>query len=480
MTSTVQHRILWLFGIIATLFLVLILWQSYWHLFKSDWLMTLPGNQRLARAERNTPRGTIYDCNGERLAWTADGKRQYADSTATAAVLGYLDPVYGRVGVEGDWDLELAGLSTKFTSRELRQLLRHEHPLGKDLVLTLDLAIQHAALAALGDRRGAVVVLDASSGGILAIASSPTFDANKLAATFASLPTRSDGVLRNRAVQDRYPPGSTMKVLTASAALMHGVSPNVRYTCEGKTKLDGFTVTDYHGERHGTIAMSDALTHSCNYYFARTTVELGETDFFATAQAFGFGQRWWSKFTEPRILPFNVAVSSLAPASETKFPLGEFAQMGFGQATVDVTPLQMAMVAATIANSGTTMAPFLVQQVRKGGTTEVLARYNSLPVGYPLDSGHAQTVADMMRRVVTSGTATRALSIPGVTVYGKTGTAEQNGGEDHAWFIGFAERQQDDSQHRIAFAVIIERGGTGGRVAVPVALSVLRAWRDER
>lgn len=477
MASDLQHRIRRLFGFILLAFLVLIGWQSYWHLAKSDWLLAQPTNRRLQRAERNIPRGTVYDRRGEKLAWTEDGTRHYADPRATSAVLGYLDPVYGRAGVEGEWDLELAGLSRTFTPRELERILRDEKPRGNDLVLTLDLSLQRAALDALGDRKGAVAVLDPETGGILALATAPTFDASTLGKDYATLLKDPDGPLRNRASQDLYPPGSTMKLVTAAAALGHGVEADTRYTCKGVTTYEGIKITDYHGAAHGTVGMKPAVVKSCNYYFARTALALGSRKLNETAEAFGFGRRWWDALHDPRILPLSIATSSMAPDMTATVPAGDLAQMGYGQSTVVATPLQMAMVPAAIANEGTLMSPYLVRQVRKGGTNEELSTFESKPVGYPMTRDAAEELSEMMRGVVTGGTA-RGASVSGLTVYGKTGTAQQGGGEDHAWFVGYAER--DNNTDRIAFAVVLERGGTGGRVAVPVARKVLEAWKAEK
>jgi peptidoglycan glycosyltransferase len=468
-----------LFGLIILTFLLLIGWQSYWQVYKSDWLLAqhLP-NRRFARAERNTPRGTIFDRRGKRLAWSEKGTRRYTDPVATAAVLGYIDPRYGRTGVEGAWDSELTGLSQQFGPADVKRILRNEKPHGKDLVLTLDLDLQQAAQEALGDRHGAIVALDPATGGILAIASSPTFNLDTLSQDFASLQDRNDGVLRNRAVQDHYPPGSTMKLVTATAALMHGVDPSTTYTCQGTTRLDGFTITDYHGESHGTIAMANALAHSCNYYFAHTALSLGATDFFETAGAFGFGTSWWKDLPTERMLPLSVADSSLAPHGTSGVYARDLANMGFGQATVVATPLQMAMVNAAIANGGTLMAPYLVEEVRKGGTEQALSTFTSKPVGYPMNRETTDQLAEMMRRVVTGGTG-GAANVRGITVYGKTGTAEQTGGDDHAWFVGFATKDHGDTEERIAFAVILERGGTGGKIAAPAAAKLLSQWAKE-
>lgn len=477
--ADVQHRLVRVFGLIIFAFLLLAGWQSYWQLYRSNWLLARRENKRLARVEANTPRGAIFDRRGVRLAWSAGGARHYADPVATAAVLGYLDPRYGRVGVEGEWDAELAGLAARFDARELQRIIAGKKPHGKDLVLTLDLALQQQALRALGDRRGAAVMLDPATGAILALASSPTFDASKIGDTFPALRQRSDGVLGNRATQGLYPPGSTMKVVTAAAALMHGVDPDTRYTCRGKTNAGGTIITDYHGEAHGSIDMPRALAFSCNAYFANTAYALGQRDYYATATAFGFNQHWRNQLPDPRMLPLEVADSSLAGDLSRRLYTGEFVQMGFGQGTVVATPLQMAMVSATIAARGIEMAPYLVAQVRDGGTARPLTTFPSTPLRFdapPIDADRADALAAMMRLVVRIGTASGKVTVPGLTVYGKTGTAEQNGGEDHAWFMGYAEQQRDPSR-RVAFAVVVERAGrSGGAVAAPIARQLLTAW----
>lgn len=483
MNPDVQQRIRRMFGFILLAFLVLICWQSYWHLAKSNWLLTQLGNRRLARAEQNIPRGAIYDANGVKLAWSENGHRRYADPRVTAPVLGYLDPVYGRTGVEGLWNSELSGLtstdksafSTGTNGEELHRIITGEKPHGKDLLLTLNLKLQQAAEKALGDRRGAVVALDPATGAIRVLASSPTYDPTRIRDEWDAIQRANDGALRNRAIQDHYPPGSTMKLVTASAALMHNISPDTKFTCPGQSHIFGVNVRDYHGERHGTIDMDSAVTVSCNNYFARLAVKVGPESFTDTAKAYAFGIRWWNNLASDRQLPAeSVATSSLTPNAGTHISDGELAHMGFGQSTVVVTPLQMAMVSAAIANEGKLMAPYLVSEVRKGGATDAVKRFKSDVIGFPLDADSAKTLQGMMRHVVTRGTG-RGADTRGVTVYGKTGTAEQEGGDDHAWFVGFGELS---SGTRLAFAVIIERGGTGGRVAVPIARQVLQAWAE--
>lgn len=476
MVSDIESRIRSLFGFTILVFVGLIFWQSYWHLSKSDELMRMQGNRRMARVERSIPRGMIFDRNGVKLAWSENGIRRYQDPIATAGVLGYMDPRYNRIWVEREWNPELAGLTFHFDSRELTRILNNEKPHGKDLTLTLDFTLQQAATKALENYQGGIAALDPATGEILALATSPTFNSETIGQDFPRLSSpESCGALRNRAIQDLYPPGSTMKVVTAAAALMHNVSPHTLYTCTGKTKYQNITITDYHGERHGTISMEQALAHSCNYYYARTALALGVKKITETAEAFGFNQNWWTMLPDQRMLPLPITQSSLGIAGRF-VPGGELAQLGFGQATVTVTPLQMAMVSAAIANDGTLMAPFLVKAVKKGTVTENF--FTSKPIGFPLSQKVAHSLSEMMRHVVTEGTGIRA-NVRGAVICGKTGTAQQHGGPDHAWFIGFGERKRDEKTQRIAFAVLIERGGTGGRVAAPIAAKIIRAWADE-
>jgi len=355
---------------------------------------------------------------------------------------------------------------------------RNEKPQGKDVALTLDLKLQQAGRKALGDKVGALVMIDPAAGAILALVTSPTYDPTRLKDYFTDKELAQHGELRNRPTQDLYPPGSTMKVLTAAAALMHGVDPDKEYTCTGKTVIGGAPLKDYGNEEHGTLSMKSALAVSCNNYFAHTAADLGATKFFETATGFGFGSDWWNKLPEPRMLPVTLVKSNLtAKMDPKKVNKGELAHMGFGQATVVVTPLQMAMIAATVANEGTTMAPYLVAQVRKADGT-VVSDYHSTVIGLPIKADIAAMVSEMMRSVVTSGTGKRA-NMSEATVYGKTGTAEQDGGDDHAWFIGYATQKKGETTRKVAFAVIMERGGTGGVAAVPVARQALEAWAGE-
>jgi peptidoglycan glycosyltransferase len=456
-------RIRRMYLLISILFVLMLCWQAQWHLWRAGFLADLPTNRRAMRTEQSIPRGTIYDCSGQKLAWTVGRVRKYADPFSLSGIIGYVNPKYGRAGVEKALNSELAGIIKSFDSAEITRILNGDKRSGKDITLTIDLKLQNAAYAALDNRRGAVAVIEPASGRVLALATSPTFNIND--------PSKKgdDGSMTNRAIAGLYPPGSTMKVLTAATALQDDpTSAGTTYTCEGNTTYDKIKITDYHGERHGTIAMQQALTHSCNYYFARTAINLGFDKLESSVEKFGFNRDWMSDF------PLAVKKSRLI--NENRFiPEGELAQIGFGQGTVTVTPLQMAMVAATVANDGVLMRPYLIDKIQKLGKPAQIFAPETLD--NPMDIDNAQKLAEMMRNVVTSGTGTRA-NLRNVRISGKTGTAQQVGGDDHAWFIGFAEKEVNGTTSKIAFAVVLERGGTGGKIAAPVAAKVAEAWSE--
>ncbi|HOS43335.1 MAG TPA: penicillin-binding transpeptidase domain-containing protein, partial [Armatimonadota bacterium] len=334
MDTHFRTRVGCLFHVVLVAVLALLGWQAYWHLHGSDWLLDQPTNRRLTRLEHRVPRGMILDRAGEKLAWSNGVTREYADGRATAALLGYLDQQYGREGLEMRWNGELSGLSRTFTGQDLRRMARNEAPRGNDLLLTLDLRLQRIAHDTLGERTGAIVVLDPATGGILGMATQPTYHAATLRADFPRLSADPRKPLRNRATQDFYPPGSTMKLVTAAAALMHGQGADTAQTCAGGVaRRYGVNVRDFGGAAHGRLTMPKALEKSCNQYFAQLAAELPPADFAETAAAFGFGRRWWEErnyLPDPRMLPLRMAVSSLTPGPDMTTSQGERAHMGFG------------------------------------------------------------------------------------------------------------------------------------------------------
>lgn len=405
-------------------------------------------------------------------------QRTYADGPLYAHVTGAYSVVYGATGLEAAADDLLAGTSDTLFYRRVSDLLTGREPAGAVVETTLDAQLQRVAADALGDQRGAAVALDPRTGEVLALVSSPSYDPNALAghdveavrAARAELLADPARPLDDRAIASRlYPPGSVFKLVTAAAALESGYEPGS--VLAGPAELD-LPLTDA-GLRNSDsrpcgpgdqVSLADALRISCNTAFASLGMALGDQALRDQAAAFGFG--------EELSVPLEVTPSSVPEGMDAP----ELAQASIGQFDVRVTPLQVAMVSAGIANDGVVMRPTLVRSVR-GEDLEVLQSPNPTVLGRAVSASTAEALTTMMVGVVEDGTG-RAAQIDGVAVAGKTGTAQHaEGRPPHAWFTAFAPA--DDPT--IAVAVVVEDGGSagdqasGGRTAAPVARAVIAA-----
>ncbi|WP_299444962.1 penicillin-binding protein 2 [uncultured Phycicoccus sp.] len=406
-------------------------------------------------------------------------QREYPEDGRYAHVTGFYS-FYGAVGgLEQAEDALLSGSSDKLFYRRVSDLFTGRRAQGATIETTLDPAVQKAADAALGDARGAVVALDPKTGAILAMVSHPTFDPNTVAghdlgeldANYQKLTEDEDRPLVNRAIGgDLYPPGSVFKVVVAAAALSDG-----EYTSDsvlpGGAALD-LPLTDATLPNNGNVPCSptnevtlkQAMVVSCNPAFGELGMKIGADKLRDQAAKFGFGD---SPAVPMRVTPSSVPAELNAP---------QLAQSSVGQFDVRTTPMQMAMVAAGVANDGVVMQPYLVQSVI-GSDLSVIDSAEPTELSQAVDSEVAGQLTDMLVATVEEGTGRRA-QIPGVQVAGKTGTAEHGEGRRaHAWFISFAPA--DDPE--IAVAVIVEDGGiantetSGGSVAAPIARQVMEA-----
>lgn len=422
----------------AAAFVVVVALMAYWQAVRAD-LRTHPYNPRPALQGQLEARGGILDRRGEPLAETrtrgGTPVRELVGPASLVHVVGYADTRFGLAGIEAAYHADLAGL-VRDLAEWWRDPLRRR-PRGRDVLLTIDNRVQSAAERALAGRRGAVVVLRPQTGEVLAMSSHPTFSPAELPRLLTG--REEAAPLLNRATQGLYPPGSTFKVLTMAAALDAGLIASSEQL----------------------TALKQALAISSNTPFANLVLQLGARELAAAAGRAGFGARL--------IAEVPGAVSPLPTAATA----GDLTQAGIGQGHLVATPLQMAVVAAAIANQGIAMKPHLVREVRAAdGRTARMVRAESL--GPPVFSpAAARAVTEAMVLAVEEGTA-RAAAVPGVRVAGKTGTAEAPNGDTHAWFIGFAPAFQPE----VAVAVVIEGGGSGGRVAAPAGGAVLAAALD--
>ncbi len=464
---------------VLVLFTLLILNINYIQVVRSEELREDGRNTRVLADEYSRERGAIVVA-GEPIALSTptddrlEYLRQYPQAELYAAVTGYYSVIYGASGIEKAENALLAGTDDRLIVRRISDLFTGRDPAGGDVVLTLDPAVQEAAMAGLAGQVGAVVALDPSTGAVLGLASTPTFDPNALSShdldavreSAAQLAAADPDPRSNQAISQRYAPGSIFKVIVAAAALEDGYTPETVVPAPQVLRLPGTTtdLTNYNGSAcsaGGEQPLIDALTISCNTAFAQLGIDLGEDKVRAMAEAFGMtGERFQ--------MPLRVQGSTVGDI-EDDAALGI---SSIGQQDVQMTPMQAAMIAAAVANDGSLMKPYLVDQLLAPDLT-VIHETDPEELSQPVSEQVADQLTEMMTSVVANGSG-RAARIAEVQVAGKTGTAE-NAGPDHNWFIGFAPA--DDPQ--IAVAVFVRNGGgTGGDVSAPIARQVIQAYLD--
>jgi peptidoglycan glycosyltransferase len=405
--------------------------------------------------------------------------RRYPPDGLAAHVVGYSTQARSRAGLERSRNDYLTASNSNLSTVVGKTLdeLRGSTVEGNAIVLTLHMRAQQIAMRALGGRCGSVVALDPSTGKVLVMASSPTFDQNVIERNFSAIsriqaPCRPVAPLYNRATYGLYAPGSTFKVVTAAAALDSGrYRADSRFYDPGYCEVYGRRVNNYDTTSpFGNVDLRQALQYSINSVFCNIGKELGALRLIEYMKRFGFYS------TPPLETPDNERAPSglydgtrlFDPDDPNAVDAGRFA---FGQERLLVTPLQMAMVAAAIANRGVVMEPHVVDRIL-APDGHVVSRTKPDDLGRAVKAETAATVAGMMRLAVEAGTGTVA-RIPGFTVAGKTGTAETGvAGTNNAWFIAFAGR----GRPKVAIAVVLEQqNGTGGELAAPIAREVLQA-----
>ncbi len=449
-----------LFLFFSLLFVALIVQLTYWQVVRASELKIEPTNTRAIQEEMQVERGKIYSADGVLLADNIkmgdNYERTYPKGTLTSPWLGYTSLMYGRAGVERVYNPDLTGQSG--TLGIVNQITGTKQ--GADLALTIDMGVQEAAAAALGDRKGAVIVLDPKTGAVIAMVSYPRYDPNHLEDIWADISVDENRPLLNRATQGLYPPGSVFKIIVAAAALETGkVTADTVFEDSGTFKAGGYVVSNYDDKVYGEHDFAKAFASSINTTFAKVGVDLGADTLSDYAKAFGFGQApdW----------PLGGADSRFP--DPTGMDEAHVAQAAFGQGEVLASPLEMALVASAVANDGKMMKPYIVDKVisAKGS---VLRTASPSVWAQPISSATAAGLKELMVQAVNSGTGTAA-ALGGVQVAGKTGTAEVSGAESHSWFVCFAPAEDPS----VVVAVIVENGGTGGGVAAPIARKVMSA-----
>jgi peptidoglycan glycosyltransferase len=475
----VNREILHVYTLVAFLLGVLVFATSWWTVWGQEGLEDNTANRRPLLEALRVPRGDILAADGSLLARsTPSGKgenkiysRSYPEGTLFAHAVGYSFEDQ-QAGLEKSRNDELTGEKNEFVSL-FEELVGHERE-GDDVRTNLDPEAQRVALQALGAQTGAVVALEPSTGRVRVMVSNPTFDPNEWEERQAELNRASGSPLFNRATQERYPPGSTMKVLTAAAALDSGeYTPDSVVSGSSPKTIGGVPLSNCCAEGsgdYGPLSLTQALTSSVNTVWAEVGETLGRGTMLEYMEKFGFMSDPPLDYPHGQMVESGVVMKGGKLANEDDgFDVGRVAiGQGGEEGQAQATPLQMAMVAATVGNDGVRMKPRLTARVvdKDGRVRDTIDPSEAERV---LKTESADQLQAMMESVVQSGTATTA-QIPGVRVAGKTGTAERGDGTNNAWFITFAPA--DDPE--IAIAVVVENtSGQGGQVAAPIAKRVM-------
>lgn len=465
-----------LYGLVILLFALLVAFTSRWTIFEASSLRQNPLNARALLQQERIDRGPILAADGTVLAHSvraAEGvyRRTYPAGEEFAHAIGYSYIDLGSSGLEGFRNEALNGWTGTNLQTILNQL-QGKKPQGDEVFTTLDPAAQRVAISALAGREGAVVALDPRDGAVEVMASSPSFNPNALRSrrNYEALAADSKGrPLINRATQFGYAPGSTFKVVTATAAIDTGAfTPQSTVSGRDNVPISGIALQNDDNESYGEITLTQALAKSVNTVWAQVAERLGKRTLARYMGRFGFDR-------EPRL---DYPAAEMSPSGEylggrvlvPTSPRVDLGRMGIGQDKLEVTPLQMAEVAATVANRGTLMVPHLTEKIVEpdGRTAQQISPRVQSVVMKP---STAAAVRSMMEAVVDEGTGTEA-QIPGVQVAGKTGTAETQIGTaiNNVWFIAFAPA----ADPRVAIAVTLEGvPGQGAAFAAPVAREVI-------
>ena len=468
-----NRQILQLFTLVVVLFGVLVAFTSYWTVLDQENLEDNPANRRPLLEQLRIPRGDILARDGTVLAHSVPSgsgsrkiyTRTYPEGGLFAHALGYSFIDRGQAGIEQYRSDELTGEKNEFLSLFDELLSRSRE--GEDVHTTLDPEAQQVAIEAMGGQTGSVVALEPSTGRVRVMVSIPDYDPNDVADQFAELNQAEGSPVFNRATQARYPPGSTMKVVAAAAALDSGeYEPSSIVDGSSPKTISGAPLTNSGGADFGPIPLTTALTNSVNTVWAEVGEELGSDTMYEYMERFGFNTEPPLDYPRGQMTPSGVFDGNDLLDQDDPVDVGRVA---IGQERLQVTPLQMAMVAAAVGNGGVLMKPRFTDRVvdKDGRVTERIDPDEEERV---IEEETATQLADMMADVVNEGTGTAA-ALSGIQVAGKTGTAEVDGGaSNQAWFIAFAP--VDDPQ--MAIAVTVERtSGQGGTVAAPIAKSVL-------
>lgn len=455
-----NKRIITVLVALCSLLISLVIYISYFQVFKAEAIKANSYNKRLWLNEENVLRGSILDRNGKVISYSEKkddkNKRYYPYGSLYSHIIGYSYRQYGKSGLEKEYNNELLDINESNALNEIKNLVLPKS-VGNDLKLTIDHNMQKKSQTLLKGKKGSIIAMNPKTGEIYSMVSMPDFDSANLDGEWKGITESSESPLLNRSIQGLYEPGSIFKVITSVAILeTYGIDKN--YVCTGKATVDGYTFKDYGNNIHGKLDLKEAFKDSCNPYFVEKTLMLSKGKLGEVAD----------KFMINAEIPFDLDVKKSKFNYKKPMKKTKIAASGIGQGDVLVTPLNMVMMVSAIANDGQMVKPILVKDVinKNGKIVKTNSTENLSKVS---NAGSIEEVKEMMREVVVSGTGKNA-GIKNVKVSGKTGTAQNPSGKDHSWFVGFAPYDNP----KLALVVVLESDGTtGGKGAAPIARDMI-------
>ena len=462
-------------GVITYLFLFLFLamltYLGYYTQVKAGTVINSTYNKRQTLLESRVIRGNILSRDGDVLATTQsddDGGyyRSYPYRNTFAHIVGY--STHGVLGIESMENYTLLTCDGNIVDRISNDLAgRKNH--GDNVITTLDTRMQEAAYDAMDDRKGAVVAMNVKTGEILCVVSKPDFDPNEVIGRWDVLDNDTENSpLLNRAFLGSYPPGSTFKIVTALEYLKEhdGNVSDYGFECKGSFEYKGSVINCFNEQSHGWVNFDDSFAKSCNSSFANISSTLDKKKFGDTLSELMFNKEL------PLPFKYSKAYSDIGRDSSTD----DLLQTGIGQGRTLISPAHLLMITSAIANNGVLMKPYVISEIQNtnGG---VIRRTRQREYGQIIDPDHSESLRKMMREVIVNGTGRRAFDTEGYDIAGKTGSAEYSSNKSlsHAWFTGYAGVTEPE----IAITVIVEGGGSGGAVAVPIAKRVFDAYYNK-
>ncbi|ACV28904.1 Penicillin-binding protein A [Anaerococcus prevotii] len=456
--TTLNKRLVFVMVFFVALFMTLALYLVYFQLFKRSDIENDSHNRRLWVNEDNIKRGSIYDRNGNVLAYSeedSDGSqyRIYNYGKSASSVTGYSSKTYGKTGIEKSYNKELLALSGENLSNFRKMVVKNDT--GYDVHLSLDQNIQEIVYEHIKDIKGSCVVMNPKTGEVLALVSNPSYDPNSVDEDWDFLIQNTDGPLVNRATSGAYRPGSTFKIVTATGVLNYDIDTS--YNDTGVENIQGYDIKNFADQAFGMVNLRSAFVNSINTYFASKTNDLGRDKYKELAEKFMINKDYeFDMDKNNAIIPFN------------DLNQVDLAMTGFGYGKTQISPLHMAMITSAIANEGKMMQPRLVTKViDKDG--KIIEEKKDKVLSEVTSVENANYIRDMMVSVVNEGTGTSAY-LDSVQIAGKTGTADKENNLLDAWFVGFAPAYDPD----LAIALVVEDSDdTGGVVAAPIARDII-------